>query len=46
SGLAAGCLVFAVIAPAVTPRLGDVDVGLECLTVLSVAKHPNGDVVV
>ncbi|EAR3522691.1 phosphatase, partial [Salmonella enterica subsp. enterica serovar Kentucky] len=46
SGLAAGCHVIAVNAPADTPRLADVDFALDSLTQLSVAKQPNGDVVV
>lgn len=46
SGLAAGCHVIAVNAPADTPRLADVDLVLDNLTQLSVAKQPNGDVVV
>lgn len=45
-GLAAGCHVIAVNAPADTPRLADVDFALDSLTQLSVAKQPNGDVVV
>ncbi|MBR7470924.1 phosphatase, partial [Klebsiella quasipneumoniae] len=46
SGVAAGCGVIAVNAPADTPRLADVDFALDSLTQLSVAKQPNGDVVV
>ncbi|EJE9303902.1 phosphatase, partial [Salmonella enterica] len=42
----AGCHVIAVNAPADTPRLADVDFALDSLTQLSVAKQPNGDVVV
>ncbi|EAO0870574.1 sugar phosphatase [Salmonella enterica] len=44
--LAAGCHVIAVNAPADTPRLKDVDFVLDSLTQLSVAKQPNGNVVV
>ncbi|EPG4957503.1 TPA: sugar phosphatase [Citrobacter amalonaticus] len=46
SGLAAGCHVIAVNAPADTPRLDEVDFTLTSLEQLSVTKQPNGDVVV
>ncbi|QMI07229.1 sugar phosphatase [Citrobacter sp. RHB25-C09] len=46
SGLAAGCHVIAVNAPADTPRLDEVDFSLTSLEQLSVTKQPNGDVAV
>lgn len=46
SGLAAGCHVIAVNAPADTPRLDEVGFSLTSLEQLSVTKQPNGDVVV
>jgi sugar-phosphatase len=46
SGLAAGCHVIAVNAPADTPRLNEVDFSLTSLEHISVTKQPNGNVVV
>ncbi len=46
SGLAAGCHVIAVNAPADTPRLDEVDFVLTSLEQLSVTKQPNGNVAV
>ena len=44
SGLAAGCQVIAVNAPAKTPRLNDVDMVLSTLEALTVSKLPDGRV--
>lgn len=46
SGLVASYRVITVNAPVNTLRLADVDFVLDSLTQLSVAKQPNGDVVV
>ncbi len=45
SGLAAGCHVIAVNAPADTPRLNEVDLVLHSLEQITVTKQPNGDVI-
>ena len=46
SGLAAGCHVIAVNAPADTPRLNEVDLVLHSLEQITVTKQPNGDVII
>ena len=46
SGLAAGCHVIAVNAPADTPRLSEVDLVLHSLEQITVTKQPNGDVII
>lgn len=46
SGLAAGCKVIAVNAPADTPRLNEVNRIVNSLEQISVIKQPNGDVII
>ncbi len=46
SGLAAGCAVIAVNAPADTPRLAETTLQLTTLTALRISKAPDGTVTV